>query len=177
MSVAASRYAKALLDVLFPSKAELGREQLHRFLGILSAQPDARTLLENPTLSAERRRELVNRIAETLGLDKSIRNFLALLVDRNRLDLLEEVLSIYEDLLDGRLGVVKARVTTALELDPRQESEIAARLQAITGKKIRMEVSVDPSLIGGLLAQVGGTIYDGSIRQQLETFRNNLIED
>jgi F-type H+-transporting ATPase subunit delta len=90
---------------------------------------------------------------------------------------LEEVLSIYEDLLDGRLGVVKARVTTALELDPRQESEIAARLQAITGKKIRMEVSVDPSLIGGLLAQVGGTIYDGSIRQQLETFRNNLIED
>jgi len=177
MSVAASRYAKALLDVLFPSKAELGREQLHRFLSVLSEQSDARVVLENPTVSVERRKELLNQIGEVLALEPQIRNFLALLIERNRLDLLEEILSTYESLLDDRLGVIRARVTTALELDSRQRDEVAARLQTLTGKKVRMEVSVDSSLIGGLVAQVGSTIYDGSIRQQLQTFKNSLIEN
>jgi F-type H+-transporting ATPase subunit delta len=177
MSVAASRYAKALLDVLYPAKAEIGREQLLQFISVLSQQRDARLLLENPTVSAERRKDLVNRIGGELALDVPIRNFLGLLIDRNRLELLEEITSTYEALLDDRLGIVRARITSALDLDSRQRDEVAARLQALTGKKVRMEVSVDPSLIGGLVAQVGSTIYDGSIRQQLQAFRNNLTRD
>jgi F-type H+-transporting ATPase subunit delta len=177
MSVAASRYAKALLDVLYPAKAEAGREQLLQFLSVLSQQPDARHLLENPTVSAERRKDLVQRIGDTLVLDVPVRNFLGLLIDRNRLDLLDEITSTYGALLDDKLGIVRARVTSALDLDSRQRDEVAARLQALTGKKVRMEVFVDPSLIGGLVAQVGSTIYDGSIRQQLQSFRNNLTQD
>jgi F-type H+-transporting ATPase subunit delta len=177
MSVAASRYAKALLDVLYPPKAETGREQLLQFTSLLSQQRDARLLLENPTVSGERRKDLLKRIGDTLALDVPIRNFLALLIDRNRLDLLDEITSTYEALLDEKLGIVRARVTSALDLDSRQRDEVAARLQALTGKKVRMEVSVDPSLIGGLVAQVGSTIYDGSIRQQLQAFRNNLTKD
>jgi len=177
MSVAASRYAKALLDVLYPAKAEAGRQQLLQFASVLSEQPDARLFLENPTVSGERRRDLVNKIADTLTLDASIRNFLGLLIDRNRLDLLDEIISTYEALLDDKLGIVRARITSALELDPRQRDEVAARLQELTGKKVRMEVFVDPALIGGLVAQVGSTIYDGSIRQQLQAFRNNLTQD
>jgi F-type H+-transporting ATPase subunit delta len=110
-------------------------------------------------------------------LDTPIRNFLGLLIDRNRLDLLEEIVSTYEALLDEKLGIVKARVTTALELDANQREQIAARLHTLTGKKVRMETVVDPSLIGGLVAQVGSTIYDGSIRQQLQTFKNGLTQD
>src|SRR4030095_1617149 len=177
MSVAASRYAKALLDVLYPAKAEAGREQLLQFISVLSQQQDARHLLENPTVSAERRKDLVNRIGDTLALDVPVRNFLGLLIDRNRLDLLDEITSTYGALLDDKLGIVRARVTAALDLDSRQRDEVAARLQALTGKKVRMEVFVDPSLIGGLVAQVGSTIYDGSIRQQLQAFRNNLTQD
>jgi F-type H+-transporting ATPase subunit delta len=116
-------------------------------------------------------------MGQILALDVPIRNFLGLLIDRNRLDLLNEITATYEALLDERLGIVKARITSALELDSRQRDEVAARLQALTGKKVRMEVSVDPSLIGGLVAQVGSTIYDGSIRQQLQAFRNNLTQD
>ena len=112
-----------------------------------------------------------------MALDSPIQNFLGLLIEKNRLDLLDKVVSTYEGLLDERLGVVKARVTSALELDSKQRADVAARLQTLTGKKIRMEVSVDASLIGGLVAQVGGTIYDGSIRQQLQTFKNSLIQD
>jgi F-type H+-transporting ATPase subunit delta len=177
MSVAANRYAKALLDVLFPSQAERGREQLKTFLAVLSEESDARVVLENPTVSVERRKELLKKMGEVLDLEPRIRNFLGLLIERNRLDLLEKILLTYESLLDDRQGVIRARVTTALDLDSRQRDEVAARLQKLTGKKVRMEVFVDPSLIGGLVAQVGSTIYDGSIRQQLQTFKNSLTEN
>jgi F-type H+-transporting ATPase subunit delta len=177
MSVAASRYAKALLDVLYPAKAEAGREQLVKFASVLTQQQDARVLLENPTVSADRRKDLVKRIGDILALDIPVRNFLGLLIERNRLDLLDEIVSTYETLLDDKLGVIRARITSALELDPQQRDEVAARLQQLTGKKVRMEVSVDPTLIGGLVAQVGSTIYDGSIRQQLQAFRSNLTQD
>jgi F-type H+-transporting ATPase subunit delta len=177
MSVAATRYAKALLDVLYPNRAEMGREQLIKFASVLAQQSDARLVLENPTVSPEKRKELLNKIGDALTLDAPIRNFLGLLVERNRLDLTDEIVSTYEALLDEKLGVVKARITSALELDSRQREEVAARLQTLTGKKVRMEVSVDPSLIGGLVAQVGSTIYDGSIRQQLQTFRKSLTQD
>ena len=79
MSVAASRYARALLDVLYPAKADLGREQLLEFTSVLANQADARFLLENPTVPVERRKALVNKIGDSLGLDTPIRNFLGLL--------------------------------------------------------------------------------------------------
>jgi F-type H+-transporting ATPase subunit delta len=177
MSVASSRYAKALLDVLYPARAESGHDQLKTFLSVLSEQEDARLVFENPTLSVDTRKSLLAKIGDALSLDAPIRNFLALLIDRNRLDLLEEIIGTYETLLDEKLGVVRARVTTAIELDANQREQVSARLHALTGKKVRMETFVDPSLIGGLVAQVGSTIYDGSVRQQLQTFRNSLTQD
>jgi F-type H+-transporting ATPase subunit delta len=177
MSVAASRYAKALLDVLYPSRADSGLDQLKKFLSVLTTEQSARQVLENPTLSAQNRKELLGKIGDALALDTPIRNFLGLLIDRNRLGFLEEIAATYERLLDEKLGVVKARVTTAFELDPNQREQVSARLHALTGKIVRMETSVDPSLIGGLVAQVGSTIYDGSIRQQLQTFKNSLTQD
>lgn len=177
MSVAANRYAKALLDVLYPSRADMGREQLARFVSLLEQESDARLILENPTLSTDRRKELLNKLGDALVLDAPIRNFLGLLIEKNRLDVLGEIVSTYETLLDEKLGIVKARVASALELDPKQREEIARKLQSLTGKKVRMEVSVDPSLMGGLVAHVGSTVYDGSIRQQLQSFRNSLTQD
>lgn len=177
MSVVASRYAKALLDVLYPARAEMGREQLVKFSSLLERESEARLILENPTVSTEKRKDLLNKIGDALPLDPPIRNFLGLLIEKNRLDVLGEIVSTYDALLDDKLGVVRAHVTSALELDSAQREKVAAKLQALTGKKIRMDVAVDPSLIGGLVAQVGSTIYDGSIRQQLETFRNSLTQD
>ena len=177
MSVAASRYAKALLDVLYPAKAEVGREQLLKFSSLLSEQAEARVLLENPTVSVERRKELLARVGDAMALEPPIRNFLSLLVERNRLELMDEIVQTYESLLDEKLGVVRARITSAQDLDTKQRDEVVSRLQALTGKKVRMEVFVDPSLIGGLVAQVGSTIYDGSIRQRLQSFRDNLTQD
>lgn len=177
MSIAATRYAKALLDVLFPSKAQAGLDQLRAFNAVLVEQPTARLVFENPSVSTERRRDLLNKIGDAISLDQPVRNFLNLLIERNRLGFLDSIVSTYETLLDEKLGVVRARVSSSLELDPAQQRQVAARLEALTGKKVRMEVTVDPGLIGGLVAQVGSTIYDGSVRQQLETFRNTLTQD
>jgi len=177
MSVAANRYAKALLDVLYPSGAEQGLEQLESFSNLLSTETQVRQLFENPTIAADRRKSMFKAIADSASYDTVVRNFLDLLIERNRLDLLGEIVNSYRKLLDEKLGLVRAHVTSATPLDPQQQRELAARLERVTGKQVRMEVAVDSSLIGGVIAQVGSTIYDGSIRQQLQTFKRRLIQD
>jgi F-type H+-transporting ATPase subunit delta len=177
MSVAANRYAKALLDVLFPDSAELGLEQLMKFSSLLNSQPEMRQLFENPTIASDRRKGVFNGIADALAYDGRVRNFLNLLIERNRLDLLSAVIRAYQSLLDEKLGLVRAHVTSASPLDSAQQRGLAAKLESVTGKKVRVELSVDPALLGGIVAQVGSTIYDGSIRQQLQTFKQRLIHD
>ena len=177
MSVAANRYARALMDVLYPDKAEAGIQQLQDFLSLLNDQPAARRFLENPTMSGDRRKSMLKEIFDALSLDRRVANFIGILADRDRLPILEEIIQAYQKLLDERLGILRARVTSAHSLDPSEQRELAARLEQATGKQIRMEVTVDPSLIGGMVAQVGTTIYDGSVRQQLQAFKSRLVEE
>jgi F-type H+-transporting ATPase subunit delta len=177
MSVAANRYAKALLDVLYPANAEVGREQLMKFSSLLSSQAQMRQLFENPTIAAERRKEVFKGIADSLSYETHVRNFLNLLIERNRLDLLDDIIGAYQKLLDEKLGIVRAHVTSASPLDSDQQRDIAARLEQATGKHVLIDLSVDPALIGGVVARVGSTIYDGSIRQQLQVFKQRLIQD
>jgi len=177
MSVAANRYAKALLDVLYPASAELGLEQLVKFSSILSTETHMRQLFENPTVAADRRKAIFKGIADSLAYEAHVRNFLNLLIERNRLDLLSDIVSAYQKLLDEKLGIVRAQVTSASPLDAAQQRNIATKLEQVTGKQVRVELSVDPALIGGVVARVGSTIYDGSIRQQLQVFKQRLIQD
>ena len=177
MSVAANRYARALMDVLYPDKAEAGLQQLQDFLSLLNDQQAARRFLENPTMAGDRRKRMLKEIFDALSLDRRVANFIGILADRDRLPILEEIIQAYQKLLDERLGILRARVTSAHSLDPSEQRELAARLEQATGKQIRMEVTVDPSLIGGMVAQVGSTIYDGSVRQQLQAFKSRLVEE
>jgi F-type H+-transporting ATPase subunit delta len=177
MSVAASRYAKALIDVLYPQKAQAGLEQLQRFSAVLTQQADVRRVFENPTISTERRKTFLKDIADGFGFDAAVRNFLNLLIERNRVDLVGEITNLYQRRLDEKMGIVRARVTSAQALGPDEQREVAAKLQSATGKVVRMELSTDPSLIGGVVAEVGSTIYDGSIRQRLQTFKKSLTTD
>jgi F-type H+-transporting ATPase subunit delta len=177
MSVAANRYAKALIDVLYPDKAEAGLQQLQGFSALLKEQPDARRFFENPALPGDRRKRLMKEISGALNFDRRLAKFVDILIDRNRLSILDEVIAAYQKFLDQRLGIVRARVTAARTLDAAQQRELGAKLEEMTGKQVRMEVAVDPSLIGGVIAEVGSTIYDGSIRHQLQAFKSRLVED
>ena len=175
MSVAANRYATALIDVLERDQAEKGFQQLQSFAALLKEQPDSRRFLQNPAMAGERRTRVLNEIIAALGLNRRIGNFISILANRNRLPILEEILVEYQRLMDKRLGIVRARVTSARPLDFAQQQDVARKLQEITGKQVRMEVAIDPALIGGVVAQVGSTIYDGSVRQQLHAFKNRLV--
>jgi F-type H+-transporting ATPase subunit delta len=175
MSVAANRYATALIDVLFPEKAEAGLQQLQKFAALLNEQPDSRRLLENPAMAGERRNRLLKEVAAALGFDRRVANFINILADRNRLPILKKIIEEYQRLMDKRFGIVRARITTARTLDSAQQQELARKLQQVTGMQVRMEVAIDPSLIGGMVAQVGSTIYDGSVRQQLNAFKTRLV--
>jgi F-type H+-transporting ATPase subunit delta len=177
MSVAANRYATALIDVLELDQAEEGFRQLQSFAALLKEQPDSRRFLQNPAMAGERRTRVLNEILAALGLGRRVRNFISILANRNRLPILEEILVEYQRLMDKRLGIVRARVTAAQPLDFAQQQDVARKLQEITGKQVRMEVAIDPALIGGVVAQVGSTIYDGSVRQQLQAFKNRLVGD
>jgi F-type H+-transporting ATPase subunit delta len=176
MSVAANRYARALLDVLYPKDAETGYEQLSRFSDLLSQEPDARRLLENPTVAVERRKSLVKEITDALGTIPQVRNFVDILIERNRLELFDEIIRTYRKYLDQKLGIIRAAVTSAVPLDEAQRQIFMNKLQQATGKQVRMEVSVDPSLLGGVITRVDSTIYDGSLRQQLESFKEKLVQ-
>jgi len=176
MSVAAKRYATALIDVLYP-EAEAGLHQLQNFASLFADQPDARGFLENPAMAGDRRNRLLKEISDALGFDRRVANFVNILSDRGRLPLLEEIIDEYQTLLDQRMGIARARVTAAHPLDAVQQRELIDRLEQITGKQVRMEVAIDPSLIGGVIAQIGSTVYDGSVRQQLQAFKGRLIQE
>jgi F-type H+-transporting ATPase subunit delta len=177
MSVAANRYARALMDVLYPEKADAGLQQLQEFLSLLNDQPDARRFLENPTTPVDRRKRLLKEIFDALSVDRRVANFIGILVDRDRLPVLEEIIEAFQKLLDDRHGILRARVTAAYSLNASEQRDLVARLERATGKQVRMEVAVDASLIGGLIAQVGSTIYDGSVRRRLQAFKSRVVED
>lgn len=177
MSVAANRYAKALIEVLYPEKAEAGLQQLESLSSLLNEEPDARRLFVNPAISGDRRKALLKEISDALAFDARVANFINILIDRNRLPLLDEIIDAYRKILDERLDVVRAHITAARPLDNAEQAELAGKLEQLTGKQVRMEVAVDPSLIGGAIAQVGSTIYDGSVRQQLKMFKTRLLEE
>jgi F-type H+-transporting ATPase subunit delta len=175
MSVAANRYATALIEVLSTDHVEAGFQQLQQFASLLVEQPDSRRFLENPTMAGERRNRLLSEITKAFGFDRRVTNFINILADRNRFPILDEIIVEYQRLMDKQLGIVRARVTTARALDKTQQQELARKLEQITGKQVRMEVTIDPELIGGVVAQVGSTIYDGSVRQQLRAVKGRLV--
>src|SRR5947207_7102437 len=133
MSVAANRYARALMDVLYPEKAEAGLQQLQEFLSLLNDQPDARRFLENPTTAGDRRKRLLKEIFDALSADRRVANFVGILVDRTRLPELEDIIEAYQKLLDDRLGIVRARVTSSHSLNASEQRELSQRLERATG--------------------------------------------
>src|ERR1700723_2648373 len=116
MSVAANRYAKALIDVLSPEKAETGLNQLSSFSKLLREQTQARQFFENPTVPFDRRKSLARTLGTKIGFDPKILNFIDILIERNRLDILDEIIPAYRKVMDEKLGIVRAVVTTAQPL-------------------------------------------------------------
>lgn len=167
MSSVARRYAKAIAAIAEEQGTldAVGAEL--RALARVAADPALAPVLANPLLSAGSRQTIARSLAEQLGLGPMTRNFLCLLGDHQRLDLLVGIADQYERIVDRTLGRVRARLRTAVDLAAGEQQAVGAALERLTGKKVVAERSTDPGLLGGMVVEVEGKVYDGSVRTQL----------
>jgi F-type H+-transporting ATPase subunit delta len=175
MGSIARRYAKALFSLAVEKgRVEAWSESLLSLERSLEAAPELRDVLQNPAYAREQKRAIVRQLAEAAKLDAEPSNLLFLLGDRNRLASLRDVVVAYGELADQELGRLRAKVTSAVALDDASIQAIAEKLSASTKKQVIVERAVDPAILGGVVAQVGSLVYDGSLRSQLEDLRNTL---
>ncbi len=177
-SAVAARYADALADIVTadgsPISPQKALSELRDFEGALEASPDLRKALVTPAVPNARKKAVVGRIADLLGISRVPRNFLFVLVDRRRIASLAEIVRRFEEVLDERLGFARADVSTATRIGEEQRTALAQGLGRLTGKRIRARYAVDPALIGGVVARIGSTVYDGSVRGQLASLGRRL---
>jgi F-type H+-transporting ATPase subunit delta len=141
---------------------------------VLESAPELAVALGDRVRSREERRALVEQLIGALSLDREPANLLLLLGDRNRLDRLGDVLRAFGELSDAHLGRLRARVTSAVPLEREVVAAIAERLSRMTHATVLVEGTVEPAILGGVIAQVGSLVYDGSVRTQLDGLRKSL---
>lgn len=176
-SGAAKRYARALFSLARDEgHVESAREELGRFTSLLETSPELQEVLLRPLFPAAQRTAVLEAVAGRLGASPLLQKFLALLIHHRRIVDLEAVLQEFDRLADLAAGRVQARVASAAPLSDGQRERLRAALAARTGSDVRLEVEVDPGLLGGVVAKVGDLVYDGSLKTQLEQLRANLTK-
>ncbi len=171
----ARRYAKALFGLAEQQgRVEAWNDSLQALKQAVEGSADLRDVLSNPVYSREQRRAIVTQLAAAVKLDPEPANLLFLLGDRNRLAYLSAIVDTFRELADQHLGRVRARVTSAVPLEPAAAQAIADQLANKVAAKVIVERSVDPGILGGVVAQVGSLVWDGSVRTQLEALRKTL---
>jgi F-type H+-transporting ATPase subunit delta len=178
LRTSATRYAKALFDVAIKESDPARIEQnLSDIVQGMAGHAELRRAMTSPAVPRNARVALVSSLAKQAGAEAPVAKLLAMLADRGRLELLPHLLDVYRERLLQHHNVVRASVTTAAPLAPENVQAIQSRLAGLTGKQVQLSTNVDPALIGGMITRVGSTVYDGSIRTQLEKMRLRLSEN
>ena len=176
-----NRYANALAYVVIEPNSEVAPAdalaQLRSFYSSASAVPELQAVMASPAVSKERKRTVIRTIAAALGLSRTVVNFLLVLSDRRRWSALHEVIEALDAVLDNHLGFEKAEVKSAYELSDQQRETLTQQLARIAGRNVRLSLSVDPALIGGVTVRVGSTVYDGSVRGHLAKMSQDLASN
>jgi F-type H+-transporting ATPase subunit delta len=174
----ARRYAKALLDIGVRQQTydALGRE-LDRTADTFVRSPELKAVLDNPVFPLEKRRAVLEELARRLALSKVVRSFVMLLLDKGRIGALPDIARVHRTLVDEHAGRVRAVITSARPLDPTLERRLKAALERQSGKTVLLEKREDAAIIGGLVTQLGDLVYDGSVRSQLASLREELLAE
>lgn len=176
MSAVAERYAAALADVVMEREGAPDiPEGLAEFVDLFFASADLRNALESPAVEREVKIKIIDEVAEKMKLNEAVRNFICVVVDHRRTHMLREIVQLVSVELDRRQNIVKLVVTSARKLDERERAEL---IEAFDGKdkkkKVRATFAEDRALLGGVVVRVGSTVYDGSVREQLNRLREQL---
>ena len=170
------RYARAVLALAREQRRldETGAE-----LATLSAvftEPALAAVIANPTLEGRGRRELVERVLEVSGVSTTVANLTRLLAERERLPQLPDIVRAYDALVDLEIGRVRVGIRSASALSADVQQEVAALARRLAGKEIVVRSEVDAHLLGGLVLDVGGTVYDGSVQTRLAQLSKAMIQ-
>jgi F-type H+-transporting ATPase subunit delta len=178
LSVVASRYARALVDVVLAPGSGLDPAvvltQLKAIAEMVADSQELRTALLSPAVSPSRKRAVISALLEPMKVEKRVKNFLYVVIDHRRVADFPSIVEGFEVLADERLGWVRVDVTSAKPLNDAQRAKIDAAISHMAGKKAKLRFSQDPALLGGVVARVGSTVYDGSVRGQLDRLRTRL---
>src|SRR5512143_2575412 len=176
MAAVTSRYARALADVVLDRKLIPGRirEQVNAIVQLMAANPNLRNVWDNPAVPSDQKKKLLDAIGQRLVLDPMVRNFLAVLIDHHRIGMIDLIVRQFEVELDSRLGIAEAKVSSSRDLTTDERLALENQIKQLTGKAVRASYTTDKQLIGGAVVQIGSTIYDGSVRGQLNKLRETL---
>jgi F-type H+-transporting ATPase subunit delta len=176
MAAVAGRYARAFAEVITAQKMDGNKTagELDDLAAMISENHDLRNIFQNPAVDHKQKLALLDAIMKMAGGAKVLRNFLAVLIDHHHIGQMKEIAKMFRRELDDRMGIADAQVSSARELDGAERKDLEGRLSTVTGKKVRASYSEDASLLGGAIVRVGSTVYDGSVRGQLEKIKQQI---
>jgi F-type H+-transporting ATPase subunit delta len=168
-------YARALLEIGIERKSldNLGTE-LDRVNQLFNQSEDLRVLARHPSFDVETRKKVLGELMERVIVGPTCRNFVFLLVDRGRISMINHITRVFGELVDAHLGRVRAKVTVAQPLSDIDKKRLERSLSTTTGKQVILEHSVDASVIAGVVTEVDGRVFDGSVRARLNTLGARL---
>jgi F-type H+-transporting ATPase subunit delta len=171
-----SRYARALADVVFADKLDPAKtvQDLQDIAAVLHSSPDLRSVWDIPHLPMEKKLKLLDAIAASTGMAKQVRNFIAILIEKRRLKMLPDMIVQLKAELNERMGFADAEVISARTLGEDERRLLEAQIAKVTGKKVRAQFEQDKNILGGAVVKVGSTIYDGSVRGQLQKIKAHI---
>jgi F-type H+-transporting ATPase subunit delta len=173
MAAVASRYARALADVVFSAKIDPAKtvQDLKEVAELLQSSRELKLIWDNPAVDPQQKHKLLDAIAALLGMARQLRNFIAIVIDRRRLSMLPHVIEQLQAELNERLGLADAEVISARTLGSDERTILEAQISKATRKTVRAHYEEDKALLGGAVVKVGSTIYDGSVRGQLQKMK------
>jgi len=175
---ASLQYANALADIaLKQGAAAPALQQLGDFNAAFASSAELRNIFASPAVTKAEKRAVAEKIAARLGASKIVRNFLFVVIDHRRTQLLPEIFAAFQNVIRERQGLAEAEVFSPLVLSDAQKKEMTQTLERLTGKKVHARFSLDAKLLGGVLVRVGDTIYDGSLRNRLNDLRERLAAE
>jgi F-type H+-transporting ATPase subunit delta len=173
----ASRYAKALLEVMIrEGNPEQAEQEVASFADLFERHEELRKAMLNPAVPVTAKRTVMEQLVGRVKPSPPVGKLILLLAERDRLELLPDLLAAYRDRLMDHLQIVRAEVRTAVPLPEDRAAQLQQRLADVTGRRVTMSTSVDPSIIGGVVARIGSTVYDGSVATQLARIKSKLVE-
>jgi F-type H+-transporting ATPase subunit delta len=176
MASVTSTYARAFADVVFDHRVNTDKvlKEAQSIAALVSENKELREVWEAPSIPADQKRNLLDAIVTREGVSREVRNFVAVLIDHRRISFLNAIVKQFAQELNRRLGFAEAEITSARELTHTERSALEARVEKLTGRKVRAQYAQDRSILGGAMVRIGSTIYDGSVKGQLERIREAI---